>query len=166
MNHEESQLNTFLTMYADDTIAPEAIAAAMGISIPELVRFSKLPSTLEALHDYREFAKARATYIASATFERVIRQLSPIATLPAQPSPKDLDRARRALDSTRRAADSLLTLHAPPKPTRHSTAAQAPAPAPDLLHPVAPLTPPRPTPSPASRLTTSAGTAPSTHQAA
>jgi hypothetical protein len=165
MNHEESQLNTFLTMYADDTIAPDAIAAAMGISIPELVRFSKLPSTLQALHDYREFAKARCTYIASATFERVIRQLSPIATLPAQPSPKDLERARRALDSTRRAADSLLKLHAPPKPTRHSNAAPTPAPT-EVLHPVAPLTPPRPTPSPASRLTTTAGTAPSTHQAA
>jgi hypothetical protein len=165
MNHEESQLNTFLTMYADDTIAPDAIAAAMGISIPELVRFSKLPSTLQALHDYREFAKARCTYIASATFERVIRQLSPIATLPAQPSPKDLERARRALDSTRRAADSLLKLHAPPKPTRHSHAAPTPAPT-EVLHPVAPLTPPRPTPSPASRLTTTAGTAPSTHQAA
>jgi hypothetical protein len=112
----ESRLNTFLDMYTNPANTAGEIAAAMGISIVELISFAALPQTTQALQALDAFNKARTTFTASFTFQRVIRQLEPIATLPTSPTPKDLDRARHALDSTRRAADSLLKLHATPKP--------------------------------------------------
>ena len=145
-NHtHESRLNTFLDMYTNPANTAGEIANAMGISIVDLISFANLPETIQALQALDAFNKARTTFTASFTVQRVIRQLEPIATLPASPTPKDLDRARHALDSTRRAADSLIKLHAPPKtpaqPRRTSTQSSQPSPTSSLLSAAGTTTP-------------------------
>jgi hypothetical protein len=124
-NTPSIDLNAFLELYLDPTQTAATIARALSSTIPEVLRFSRLPETTQAIELLEAFNDRRHTIVAGAPVQRVLRDLYNLPALPANPTPAESDRRRRDLDSARRAAEFLrkLYLPAPTPAARKSTAA-------------------------------------------
>lgn len=112
-NTPSIDLNAFLELYLDPTQTAATIARALGSTIPEVLRFARLPETAQAVDSLEAFNNRRLSIVAGAPVQRVLRDLYNLPALPANPTPAESDRRRRDLDSARRAAEFLRKLYLP-----------------------------------------------------
>ena len=139
-------LDAFLELYFDGTRTPSSIARQLGACVLDVMDFAAQPFVVTAIARVEAFIKRRVSIVAGGAAEAILRQFAEFPPLAPDASALDLDRRRRALDSTRRAAEFLRKVHLPPPtpPTprtapREEEPCESPLPAFDPA--VAPLTP-------------------------
>jgi hypothetical protein len=109
---------------------PFSIAAHFQLSLLALARLVATPDVQAAIALVESLFRRHASLEALAALRRSLHVLDSIANLPQSPSPAECDRARRAAETTRRAADLIRKFILPP-PVQHAPRARR-APAPDL----------------------------------
>ncbi|MFZ4576710.1 MAG: hypothetical protein ACOYN0_20195, partial [Phycisphaerales bacterium] len=119
-----SQLNTLLTHFFDPSQTLNSIAAALGLTLEELLIYIAKPEVAAALDHTEDLILRRASLRATAAIEQVLRQLQSLPPLPDTPSQADTDRHRKNLEATRRAADLLRKTIAPQRAPAHRAPCQ------------------------------------------
>lgn len=141
-------LDAFLELYFDGTQTPASIARQLGAATLDVMDFAAQPFVVTAIARVEAFIKRRVSIVAGGAAESILRQFAQFPPLAPDASALDIDRRRRALDSTRRAAEFLRKVHLPP-PTPRATTPRATtpreepveSPMPAFDPAVAPLTP-------------------------
>lgn len=117
-------LDAFLELYFDGTRTPSSIARQLGACVLDVMDFAAQPFVVTAIARVEAFIKRRVSIVAGGAAEAILRQFADFPPLAPDASALDLDRRRRALDSTRRAAEFLRKVHLPP-PTPRTPPRQA-----------------------------------------
>lgn len=136
-------LDAFLELYFDGTRTPASIARQLGAATLDVMDFAAQPFVVTAIARVEAFIKRRVSIVAGGAAESILRQFAQFPPLAPDASSVDIDRRRRALDSTRRAAEFLRKVHLPPPTPRVTTPREEPveSPLPAFDPAVAPLTP-------------------------
>jgi hypothetical protein len=136
-------LDAFLELYFDGTQTPASIARQLGAATLDVMDFAAQPFVVTAIARVEAFIKRRVSIVAGGAAESILRQFAQFPPLAPDASALDIDRRRRALDSTRRAAEFLRKVHLPPPTPRATTPREEPveSPMPAFDPAVAPLTP-------------------------
>lgn len=136
-------LDAFLELYFDGTQTPASIARQLGAATLDVMDFAAQPFVVTAIARVEAFIKRRVSIVAGGAAESILRQFAQFPPLAPDASALDIDRRRRALDSTRRAAEFLRKVHLPSPTPRATTPREEPveSPMPAFDPAVAPLTP-------------------------
>ncbi len=110
--------DAFLTLFLTREPSLPEIAKKLGVSTAALVAYIKSPEIKQLLADIEQITHDRNRLLAAEAMLETVAELRELSPLPENPTPAEQDRRRKTIDVTRRAAELVLKLSAPPSQPR------------------------------------------------